>query len=139
MSRIIFDPVAETHLLQHLEIVFGADAESLRFEQFVLRFQDFDSVFQLGPDRLQRAIQFVGRRHELFRWKKCDHTERFMGVTSQRIEAGDGIDFVAKKFQANCLFVRRGGIDFDHVAADPKFAARETDIVAFVEHIDQPT
>ena len=39
MARVILDPVAEPHLLQHLEIVFGAHLQPLRFEQFALRFE----------------------------------------------------------------------------------------------------
>ena len=36
MARIIFNPVAETHFLQHFQIVFGAHSQPLRFKQFVL-------------------------------------------------------------------------------------------------------
>ena len=72
MARIIFDPVAETHFLQHLQIVFGAHSQPLRFEQFVLRFEFNDPLLKLFADGAQRAIQLVRRRDELFGWKKCD-------------------------------------------------------------------
>ena len=36
MARIILDPVAETHFLQHLQVVFGAHSQSLRLKQFIL-------------------------------------------------------------------------------------------------------
>ena len=52
MARIILNAIAKAHLLQHLEIVFGADAEPLGLEKLILRFQNFDPVFQLDPDRL---------------------------------------------------------------------------------------
>jgi len=32
MAGIIFDPVAESHLLQHFEIVLGAHLQPLRFQ-----------------------------------------------------------------------------------------------------------
>ena len=125
--------------MQHFEIVLRAEAEALRFEKFILRFQNFDSVFQLGANRLQRAIQLVRRRDELFGWKKCHHAERFARVAGQRIEAGDRIQFVAEEFQPDCFLVRSGGINFDHVATDAELAARKTDVVALIEHVDQPT
>ena len=48
MPRVILDPVAEAHLLQHLEIVFGAHFQALRFEQFALRFELNDPLVELG-------------------------------------------------------------------------------------------
>ena len=139
MPRIIFDSVAKTHLLQHFEIVFGANAKSLRFEKFVLRFQHFNPVLQFDPDRLQRAIQFVGGRDELFRGEKCNYAKRFARVSGQRIESGDRIDLISEEFKSHRFFVCGGGIDFDDVAAHPEFTARKTDIVPFVKHVDQPT
>ena len=72
MSRIIFNPVAETHFLQHLQIVFRAHSQPLRLEQFVLGFEFNDALLELFTYGAQRAIQLVRRRHELFGWKKCD-------------------------------------------------------------------
>ena len=56
MSGIIFDPIAEAHLLQHLQIVFGAHAQPLCFEKFVLPFKIDDSLFQFFADGSQGAI-----------------------------------------------------------------------------------
>ena len=92
MTRIIFNTVAETHFLQHLQIVFGAHSQSLRFEQFVLRFKVNDALLKLFADGAQRTIQLVRRRDELFGWKKCDDVERFVRVTGQRIESPDRIN-----------------------------------------------
>src|SRR5216110_166329 len=57
MTRIIFNPVAEAHFLQHFEIVLRAHFQPLGFEKFVLRFQHFDSIFQLRAKRAQRSIR----------------------------------------------------------------------------------
>ena len=81
MPRIVFNPVAEAHFLQHFEIVLRAHFQPLGFEKFVLRFQHFDSIFQLRANRAQRSIQFVRRCHELFRRIERDHTKRFTRVT----------------------------------------------------------
>src|SRR5207302_8916787 len=52
MARTILNALANAHRLQHLEIAFGSDAEPLGLEKLILRFQNFDPVFQLDPDRL---------------------------------------------------------------------------------------
>src|SRR6185436_15205320 len=113
------------------------NAEPLRFEKFVVPFEIFDSVFELGPDRLQRAIQLVCRSHELLRRKKCDYAERFARMAGEGIKARDRVDFIAKKFQAHRFLVGGGGINLDHVAANTKLSARERNVVALVKHVDQ--
>ena len=74
MPRIIFDPVAKSHLLQHLEIVLGAHFQPLRFEQLRLRFE-LDDAMRRARSRIERkrAIQLVRRRDELLRRIKRDH------------------------------------------------------------------
>ena len=56
VARVVFDPVAKAHLLQHFQIVLGANPEPLGFEQFVLRLEHFDPVFQFGANGLQSAV-----------------------------------------------------------------------------------
>ena len=60
-------------------------------------------------------------------------------MTGQRIESRDRIDFVAEKFKPNRFFIGAGRINFDHIAAHAKLAAREIDVIAFVQHVDQTT
>ena len=73
VSRIIFDPTAKAHLLQHLEIIFRAHFQALRFEQSPLRLELHDPLVELGPNRPEGAVQLVSRRDELFRRKKSHH------------------------------------------------------------------
>ena len=132
MPRIIFDAVAKAHLLQHFEIVFGAHAQPLRFEQLGLRFKIDNAMFELVANGTERAIEFVGRGDELFRWIKRDDAERFMGVAGEGIEARDGVEFVAEKFEPDRFLIGGGRINFDHVAAHAELAAREIHVVALV-------
>ena len=60
-------------------------------------------------------------------------------MSGQRIESGDGIDFVAEELETDSFLVRSGGINFDHIAADTEFAARKTDVVSLIKHVDQTT
>src|SRR4029077_10696975 len=60
-------------------------------------------------------------------------------MTSQRIEPRDRIELVPEELETDCFFVGRGRINFDHVAADAEFSAREIHIVALIQHVDQTT
>src|SRR5580704_19287288 len=42
MTRIVFDPIAEAHFLQHFQVVFTAHPQPLRLQKFVLRFKLYD-------------------------------------------------------------------------------------------------
>src|SRR5262249_29881181 len=101
MARIIFNPAAETHLLQHFQIIFGAHSQPLRLKKFVLRFKFDDPLLKLLADGAECTIQLVRWRNELFRWKKCDDVERFVRVTSQWIKSPDRINLVAEKLKAD--------------------------------------
>ena len=138
MARIIFDPVAKPHLLQHLEIVLRPHFQPLGLEQLALRFQFHDPVIELVSDRGEGAIQFVRRRHELFRRIKRDHAQPFVGMAGQRIEPRDRVDLVAEKLQPDRFLVGGRRIHLDHVAAHPEFSAGKIHVVALVEHVDEP-
>jgi hypothetical protein len=56
MPRIVLDAVAESHLLQHLEVVFGPHLQPLRFEQSALRLELHDALVEFVPNRGERAI-----------------------------------------------------------------------------------
>ena len=132
MARIILDPVAEPHLLQHFQVVFRAHPQALCFQQLVLRFQFDDALLKLLANGAQRAIEFVRRSHELFCRKKCDDIQRFVRVTGQRVEPPDRIDFVAEELEANSFFIGAARVNFDHVTAHTKPTARETNVIAFI-------
>src|SRR4029077_21244978 len=60
-------------------------------------------------------------------------------MTSQRIEPRDRIELVPEELETDCFFVGRGRINFDHVAADAEFYAREIHIVELIQHFDRTT
>ena len=55
--RVVLDPVAEPHLLHHLEVVAGAHAEALRLEQLALALEGGEAFLQLGLDADDRLLQ----------------------------------------------------------------------------------
>ena len=51
-AGVVLDAVAETHLLEHLQIVEGALLEPLGLEQLALAPQRVEALLQLDPDPL---------------------------------------------------------------------------------------
>src|SRR5205823_7858610 len=78
MARIIFNPVAETHFLQHFQIVFGAHSQPLRFKQFVLRFELDDPLFKF----LDREERRVGKECRS-RWWRCHEKKKVRETRSE--------------------------------------------------------
>ena len=62
-----------------------------------------------------------------------------MRLTRQGIKPPDRINFVVKKLKPNAFLIGASWIDFHDVASNAEPAACETDVVAFVQHIDQTT
>ena len=46
VARVVFDPAAEPHFLDHFEVVLGAHFESLRFQEFAVLFEFDDSLIK---------------------------------------------------------------------------------------------
>ncbi len=136
MARVVLDPVAEAHLLEHLEVVFRAHFQALRLEQAALRFQLDDPVLELVPNGGKRPVQFVGWGDELLRRKESDHAQLLARLAGEGIETRDRVDLVAKKLQPDRLLVGGRGINLDHVAAHPEFSAGKLDVVSPIEHVD---
>src|SRR5450432_1287506 len=59
-------------------------------------------------------------------------------MSGKWIEASDGINLVAEKLQPDRFLVGGRGIDLDHIAAHAKCSPNETNVVALVEHVDEP-
>jgi hypothetical protein len=55
MPRVVLDPLAETHLVQHLEIEARALLDALALDELVVRLEPLDAIPQLGLDRLHCA------------------------------------------------------------------------------------
>ena len=71
-----------------------------------------------------------------FPGKNGHGVERFNLVSGQRLEAGEPLDFVAEKFDAQAVLAS-GGTNFHRVAAHAEVAALEGDVVPVVLQIHQ--
>ena len=59
IAGIVLDPLAEPHLLHHLDVVVGALFNPLSLQQLVLRPEMSDSFLQIQPDLLHRPFQVL--------------------------------------------------------------------------------
>src|ERR1700722_19345879 len=130
MSGVIFDTTAEAHLLHHFEIEFCAHLNPLRFKELSVCFKPFNSVIEFFPDGSQRPLHFFVWGHELLCWIKNEPVQFFQCLAGQRIEAGNQVNFVAEKFDADRFLIEGGWMNFDHIAPGSKSSTSEGDIVA---------
>ena len=137
VARVIFDAGAEAHFLHHFQVVFGAHLDALGFEQLAVLLEPGDALAQFLADGQNGAFHLVAGRDELFGRENGDGVERFDLVSRQRLEAGEALDFVAEKLDAQPVLAP-GGTQFHRVAAHAELAAREFDVVAVVLQIHQP-
>ena len=122
----------------HFDIEHGALHDALGFDKFSLLLQFFLPPPELVLDTYDGAVAlFLG--HDVMRFRVDGNTrEVFVAradFTGERIDLAESVDLVAPHFNAVALiFV--GGIDFDHVAANPEGAATKV-LAAFVLNVHE--
>ena len=68
MAAVVLDPLAESHLPHHFQIVFRALPDALRFEQLALLLEPCHALVQPRPGSCVIApLHLVARGHELLR------------------------------------------------------------------------
>ena len=135
MPRVVFDAVAESHLLHHFEIKFGSHADALGLDEFALAFELGNPFFQFPSDSGHGGPKFVMGRNKLLRRKKRERRERGTGMPGQRVKHADPVDFIAKKLDPHSLVIILSRLNLHHVASDPKLPPAEGDVVALVKHL----
>jgi hypothetical protein len=136
VSGVVLDSRTESQLFELFEVVLRPHFDPLRFQQFSLLFEPGDALAQFSPDRKQRPLELLLRRHELLARKDRHRFQALQSRPGQGIEARDPIDRFPKKLDAH-RFLRVGGMQFHRVPAHPELAALERDVVPVVLHVDQ--
>ena len=67
MARVVFDPLAEAHLLHHLDVIVGAHPQPLGLDQLAFLLELGDPRVGLLADLDDRFLHLVRRRDELLR------------------------------------------------------------------------
>ena len=136
VAGVVLNPGTETYLFDHFQVVFGAHAQTLRFQEFATIFQILQPHGQFRFDGLHcffhpfrpgnivcggENTQFIGL---------ADH------VTGEWVDVVQGINFVAEEFHTHGkLFV--GGNDVHRVAFNAEGTSAKRDVVTRVLNVYQ--
>ena len=138
MARVVLDARARTDFSEHLEVVGGAHAQPLRFEQLAVLFEPGETLDELSFDAFDRAAHVLARRHVVRRREQHETVDLFGDLTGERVDPRDALDFVAEQLDASRPFFVRGE-HLDGVAPDAELVAGEREVVALVGELDEAT
>ena len=133
MARVVFDPLAEAHLLHHLDVVVGAHPQPLGLDQLAFLLELSDPPVGFLADLDDRLLHLVRRRDELLGREKGVLVDLVDDLAGQRVHRADAIDLVAEELDPHGGLIEVGRMHLDHVAAHPELAAAEGDVVPFEE------
>ena len=135
--RIVFDALADTHLVQHLDIVVGALGNALRLDQLALGGELFDLCVALGTDLFQRSGLFF-RADDIVAGREdgnvLDHV--LLGA-GQGVELGNAVDLIPEELHPDGKLAHISQINVHRVAMHPKLIAHKIHVVSLVLQGDQ--
>ena len=136
MARVVLDPRAEAHRLDHFQVVIRAHLQALRFEKLAFLLELLQSLAQFVldgtdcPIKLRTCGNVVGSGPDGKRLVFVEHLARDV------VDLGDRLHLIAPEFHANGIVgIRREHVE--RVAANAEGAAFELVIVSIVLDVDQ--
>jgi len=137
VQRVVFDAVAETHLLKHLQVVVRAHADALGFKELPLRLKLRHAQIELALDAGDGRVEFVARGDVLVGRIEVELVQLARDGTGERIHLDDALNVVAPELDAQRELAVRGH-DVDHVATHPEAPAFQIVVVALIEILHEP-
>ena len=135
--RIVFDALADTHLVQHLDIVVGALGNALRFDELALGGELLDLCVALGADLFQCSGLFFGADDIVTGREDGNVLDHVLLGAGQGVELGNAVDLVSEKLHPDGKLAHIGQIDIHRVAVHPELIAHKIHVVALVLQGDQ--
>ena len=133
---VVLNPGAETYLFDHFQVVFGAHAQTLRF-------QKFPAIFQILQPRGQFRFDGLHCFFHAFRPGNivCSgENTQFIGLADhipcERVNVIQGVNFVAEEFHTHGKFFV-GGNNVHRVAFNAESTAAKSDVVTRVLNVHQ--
>ena len=131
MQGVIFDPVAESHFLHHLQIVVRAHADALSLQILVVRLERGHPFIELPLDRRHRRIHLALGGHVLVCRIQIELVQLAQRGAGERIKFGDLLNLVTPHLHPQGLLaVSRH--DINHIPAHPETASFQVVVVALV-------
>ena len=136
IATIVLDPLHETSLLEHFQIVLSALAQALRLEQFAVRLKPLLTLLILLSNPVNRLLNFLLRRCIVATRKDGKLRWLIENLASKRVDVRNPIHLIPKKFHPiGCLLPCWK--DIDHIALDTKGTTCKIDIIAMILDIHQ--
>src|ERR1700690_3919065 len=136
MQRVVLDPVAEPHFLEHLQVVVGPHLDPLRLQELPVGLEPGDALPELGPYGGDGGLERPAAPHVLVRRIEVELLELAQDLARQRLELAQVLHRVAEELDAQPV-LHVGGHDVDHVPAHPEPPRLELVVVAVVDVVDK--
>ncbi len=137
MAAVVLDALAVAHLLHHLQVEAGALLQALGFHQLAVAHKLGHPLAQFQLDGFHRRQHPFTRGHIVALGVDDKARDLLPHPAGQRVQQAQGLDLVVEQLHPQRQFTVLGREDVDGVAAHPKAAAAEVDVVAAVLHADQ--
>ena len=137
MARVVLDPVAEAHFLQHLEVVVRPHPDALRLEVLAVLLEERHALVQFPADRRDGRLQLAAARHVLISRIQIELVQRAQHLAGERIELAQCVHVVAEELHPQpVLQVRRHHVH--RVAAHAEAPGLQLIVVALVDVVHEP-
>ena len=101
MPRVVLNPTAIPHFLDHLQVVHRPGLQPLGFQQFGLGAQLGQPRIQLGSDPFDGPGDSVGRHHIVLRRIHEHLTLYCQNITRDGVDVADLLNLIAEELDAN--------------------------------------
>ena len=136
-SRIVLDSLAKSRFAKHLYIIFRALLYALSFEQLALTLKLSDALGHLIIYLFDRALHLFLRNDIVGRGIYCDMGQHALDLTCQGVYLRYAVNFVAEKFNSDCVFARLRREYLKHISANTKLVSDEIYIIALILYFNE--
>ncbi len=137
VARVVFDPRAVAHLLEHLEVKVGPLFQPLSFQQLSLGVKLGKALGQLLADGLDGPAERVLGGDVMAAGEDGDLAELPQDPSAEGVDLGDGVDQVAEEIDPDGLVLLVSREDLQHIPADAKSSPVEIVVVPLVLDLHQ--
>ena len=134
---VVFDTGTYTGFPEHFDVKVGPLFDPLRFQKLSFALKISDTFLHVLLDFLRCLQDRIHRNDVVGRREDRDVLQLAEDFTGQRIDLGDPVDLVAKKFHPNGFFAFLRREDFQHIAAHTESSPVEIHVIAIILNIDQ--
>ena len=136
VARVVLNAGAEADLLNHLEVVLRAHAQTLCLQQLAAVFEVCQTLGEFGLDVRDGTFHALRASDVVRSWEDAQLRDLVDDIACDWVEIIQRINLVAEELHAHGLFFV-GRDDIDHVAFYSEGTAGKGDIIAGVLNIHQ--